>query len=136
MKKSFKDLFGIFAAINAAVPQKDSKNWTKVQKKLVKISERLTKYVDLYNERRDAILLDNALEKDGKLEINADGTYAYSKEGEKKKKEQLIKLFTEEFDFTPIPVISPEGLAELPYLKGWLSGVDFPETQEEEEEEL
>lgn len=136
MKKSFKDLFGLIYAINVSIPQKDSKEWTKVQKKLVKIGERLKEYTELYNEKRDAILLDNALEKDGKLEINADGTYAYSKDGEKKKKEQLVKLFNEEFDYSPIPVISPEGLAELTFLKGWLTGVNFVEVEEEEEVEL
>lgn len=133
MKKTYSDLFVLIVNLNANI--KDGK--TKLEKKLIKIGERVKQYSEQFEDKKSDILLDNAsVDKDGVLLTDEKGNYRYSKEGLKKRTSQLKELVEQEFDFTPIPVINPEGLEKLTFLKGWLTGVDFIEEEKEEEVEL
>ena len=133
MKKTYADLFMLVMNLNEQI--KDGK--TKLEKKLIKFGERIKKYSEQYDEDKNEILLDNAhADADGVLLTDEKGNYRYTKEGLKKRQTQLRELLNKEFDFEPIPVINPEGLSELTFLKGWVTGVDFVEDVVEEEEEV
>jgi hypothetical protein len=133
MKKTYSDLFMLVMNLNEQI--KDGK--TKLEKKLIKFGERIKKYSEQYDEDKNEILLDNAhADADGVLLTDEKGNYRYTKEGLKKRQTQLRELLNKEFDFEPIPVINPEGLSELTFLKGWVTGVDFVEDVVEEEEEV
>ena len=133
MKKTYSDLFVLIVNLNANI--KDGK--TKLEKKLLKIGDRIKKHSEEYEDKKSDIMLDNAsVDKDNVLLTDEKGNYRYSIEGLKKRNSQLKSLIEEEFDFTPIPVINPEGLEKLTFLKDWVSGVDFVEEEKEEEVEL
>jgi hypothetical protein len=107
---------------------------TKVQKKLIKIYEKLKPYMESNSEKANELRLDNASVDDkGILLTDEKGGYKYSKEGVKKLTKQLQDLDNEEFVFEKINITNPEGLEQFIFLKDWVTGVNF---QEEEEEEL
>ena len=133
MKKTYSQLFLLIMNINANI--KDGN--TKIEKKLLKVAEKIKKHSEEYDDKKNEIFLDNAsVDKDGILLTDEKGNYRYTKEGLKKRTEQLKELVNQEFDFTPIPVINPEGLDKLTFLKDWVTGVNFIEEHEEEEVEL
>lgn len=133
MKKTYSQLFLLIMNINANI--KDGN--TKLEKKLLKVAKKIKKHSEEYDDKKNEIFLDNAsVDKDGILLTDEKGNYRYTKEGLKKRTEQLKELVNQEFDFTPIPVINPEGLDKLTFLKDWVTGVNFIEEPEEEEVEL
>lgn len=128
--KTNAQLMTLVQYLNASVGE----GKTKGQKKLIKIGERLQSQIDEFNERKEELRLDNAsVDKDGNLILNEKGEYSFSKEGVKKLNQQLKELLLSEIDFTPIPVINPEGLDIYPFLEGWVSGVKFNKVEEEVE---
>jgi hypothetical protein len=131
MTKTYLELFVLAGALNQNV--QDGK--TKGQKKLMKIAERVKPYLDVYNEKADELRLDNAsVDKDGNLVLNEKGGYQFTKEGAKKLADQSKELNLSSFDYEPIKVINPEGLENYTFLSGWVEGVQFKITKEEDVE--
>lgn len=105
---------------------------TKVQKKLVKIFEKVKPVIEEYQDKINELRLDNASVDDkGILLTDEKGAYKFSKEGVKNLSKQLQDLDNQEFTFEKINVVNPQGLDKFTFLKDWLTGVTF-----EEEEEL
>jgi hypothetical protein len=125
--KTNADLLNLIQLLNANVGEAK----TKGQKKLVKIGERLKPFIDDFNDKREEIRLDAAsVDKDGNLITNEKGEYSFNKEGVKKLNKQIKDLLLETLDFTPIPVINPEGLEAYWFLDGWILGVEFKKQEE------
>lgn len=104
---------------------------TKVQKKLIKIYEKLKPYMESNNEKANELRLDNASVDDkGILLTDEKGGYKYSKEGVKKLTKQLQDLDNEEFVFEKINITNPEGLEQFVFLRDWVTGVTFEEDEE------
>lgn len=104
---------------------------TKVQKKLIKIYEKLKPYMESNSEKANELRLDNASVDDkGILLTDEKGGYKYSKEGVKKLTKQLQDLDNEEFVFEKINITNPEGLEQFVFLKNWVTGVTFEEDEE------
>ena len=105
---------------------------TKIQKKLVKIFEKVKPFIQEYQDKINELKLDNASVDDkGILLLDEKGGYKFSKEGIKTLSKQLQDLDNQEFNFEKINVVNPQGLEKFTFLRDWLSGVTF-----EEEEEL
>lgn len=106
---------------------------TKVQKKLVKIFEKVKPIVEEFQEKANDLRIDNASvdEKDILL-LDEKGGYKFTKDGLKALTKQLQDLDNQEFEFTKINVVNPQGLEKFIFLKDWLSGVDFLEEEDEE----
>ena len=105
----------------------------KVIKKLVKFAEKLKPYQEEYATKAQELRLDNAAtDKDGVLILKEDGDYKFNKEGLKKLQEQIKELGEKEFDFTPIPVVNPQGLEHFTFLENWTTGITFIKEIEEE----
>ena len=127
----YKDLHFVLTNIQATVGNQE----TRGQKKLVKIFERLKPVIDEYNEKSNELRLDNAsVDEQGILLLNEKGGYKYGKEGLKNLTKQLQDLDNQEVAFEPITVVNPGGLEVYPFLKGWVTGVEFITSVEEEEE--
>jgi len=125
--KTNADLLSLIQLLNANVGESK----TKGQKKLVKIGERLKPFIDEFNEKREEIRLDAAsVDKDGNLITNEKGDYSFNKEGVKKLNQQIKDLLLTTLNFTPIPVINPDGLDIYSFLEGWISGVEFKKAEE------
>ena len=123
----YKQLNVLATQINAVIGGQE----TKVQKKLAKIYEKLEKYAKMYDEKIQDLRLDFAATDDkGVLMLNDKGGYTFKKEDLKKLNEQLRKLDEEEFAFTPIEVVNPQGLEEFVFLKDWTNGIDFIKEEE------
>ena len=73
MKKKYSDLLNLVQIVNFVLPKDGNTEWTKAQKKLSKIGERLKPYIDEFNVKRGDILLENALEIDRKIQFKPDG---------------------------------------------------------------
>jgi len=105
----------------------------KVIKKLLKFAEKLKPYQEEYATKVQELRLDNAAtDKDGVLILKEDGDYKFNKEGLKKLQEQIKELGEKEFEFTPIPVVNPDGLQDFTFLEEWTSGIEFIKEIEEE----
>ena len=103
----------------------------KVIKKLVKFIEKLKPYQEDYATKVQELRLDNAAtDKDGVLILTEDGDYKFNKEGLKKLQEQIKELGEKEFDFTPIPVVNPDGLQNFTFLEDWTTGITFVKEEE------
>lgn len=127
--KTNAELLTLVQLLNANVGE----GKTKGQKKLIKVGERIQHLLDEFNEKKEELRLDNAsVDKDGNLLLNEKNEYHFSKEGVKKLNQQLKELLLTEINFTPIPVINPEGLDNYAFLQGWVSGVDFKQIEEVE----
>ena len=106
---------------------------TKVQKKLVKIFEKVKPIVEEYQEKANDLRIDNAsVDEKEILLLDEKGGYKFTKEGLKTLTKQLQDLDNQEFTFTKINVVNPQGLEKFIFLKDWLSGVDFLEEEDEE----
>lgn len=124
----YKDLNVLSNNLQAVVNGEE----TKVQKKLVKIFEKVKPIIEEYQDKINELRLDNASVDDkGILLTDEKGGYKFSKEGVKTLNKQLQELDNQEFTFEKINVVNPQGLDKFTFLKDWLSGVTF-----EEEEEL
>ena len=105
----------------------------KVIKKLVKFAEKLKPYQEEYATKAQELRLDNAAtDKDGVLILNDKQDYKFTKEGLKKLQDQIKELGEKEFDFTPIPVVNPQGLEHFTFLEDWVTGITFIKEEEEE----
>jgi hypothetical protein len=107
---------------------------TKVQKKLIKIYEKIKPSLQEYQDKANELRIDNASvdEKDILL-LDEKGNYRFSKQNIKILNKQLQELDNQEVVFEKIAITNPQGLEQFLFLKDWVTGVPF---QEEEEEEL
>jgi hypothetical protein len=125
----FKQLNTLVASINAVIGSQE----TKTQKKLFKIFEKVKTHHEDYQAKIEELRLDNAAvgEKDVLL-LDEKGSYKFTKESIKKLTAQVTELGNKEFDFTPIPVVNPQGLNEFNFLQDWTTGITFVKEEEEE----
>ena len=106
---------------------------TKIQKKLIKLFEKLKPYYETYTELGDGIRLENAqTDEKGTLILDEKGGYRYTKEGMKKCDKELKELFNKEFELKKVEIINKEGFEEFTFLADFITGVEFKVTEEEE----
>jgi hypothetical protein len=107
---------------------------TKVQKKLIKIYDKLKPSLQEYQDKANELRIDNASvdEKDILL-LDEKGNYRFSKQNIKILNKQLQELDNQEVVFEKIAITNPQGLEQFLFLKDWVTGVPF---QEEVDEEL
>jgi TPP-dependent indolepyruvate ferredoxin oxidoreductase alpha subunit len=105
---------------------------TKLQKKLVKIHEKLKGYYEGYSEALQDLRLDHASVDDkGNVIMNEKGEYSFTKEAMKKLNADIKVLLEKEFDYKVIEVVNPIGLEEHTYLSNFVKGVKFVNDEEE-----
>jgi len=125
----YKQLLQLVSSINVVIGNHE----TKVQKKLFKIYEKIKKHHEDYQAKVEELRLDNASTKENDILIlNEKGEYSFTKEAIKKLTEQVKELSNKEFDFTPIPVVNPQGLENFTFLENWTTGITFIKEEEEE----
>jgi hypothetical protein len=125
----YQQLNTLVASINAVIGSQE----TKVQKKLFKIYEKVKSYHESYQAQVEELRLDNASTDDKDiLLLDEKGGYKFTKENIKKLTAQVKELGEKEFDFTPIPVVNPQGLEHFTFLEEWTSGIEFIKEIEEE----
>ena len=125
----YQQLQTLVASINAVIGSQE----TKVQKKLFKIYEKVKSYHESYQAQVEELRLDNASTDDKDiLLLDEKGGYKFTKESIKKLTAQVKELGDKEFEFTPIPVVNPDGLQDFTFLEDWTSGIDFIKEEEEE----
>jgi polyhydroxyalkanoate synthesis regulator phasin len=125
----YQQLNTLVASINAVIGSQE----TKTQKKLFKIYEKVKTHHEDYQAKVEELRLDNASTKENDILIlNEKGEYSFTKEAIKKLTEQVKELSNKEFDFTPIPVVNPQGLEHFTFLEEWTSGIEFIKEIEEE----
>jgi len=107
---------------------------TKTQKKLVKIYDKLKKYYDVYDDRRNELRLEHSsIDDKGNLIFNEKGDYTFTKDGIKNMQKDLKHLLDTEFIFEKINVVNPAGLEDHYYLSEYLDGVNFNNQDDEED---
>jgi hypothetical protein len=125
----YQQLNTLVASINAVIGSQE----TKVQKKLFKIYEKVKSYHESYQAQVEELRLDNASTDDKDiLLLDEKGGYKFTKENIKKLTAQVKELGEKEFEFTPIPVVNPDGLEHFTFLEDWTSGIEFIKEIEEE----
>ena len=125
----YQQLNTLVASINAVIGSQE----TKVQKKLFKIYEKVKSYHESYQAQVEELRLDNASTDDKDiLLLDEKGGYKFTKESIKKLTAQVTELGNKEFDFTPIPVVNPQGLEDFNFLEDWTTGITFVKEEEEE----
>lgn len=129
--KTYKDLTILIAEINNVL----SKQETKVEKKLFKIYEKLKPHHEEFQSQYQELRLDNAATNaDGILLLDDKKEYQFNKEGIKKLTKDIQALNDKSFDFNPIQIINSNGLEAFSFLEGWVEGITFDITAEEEVE--
>lgn len=129
-KKKYKELSLFVSSVNAVIGNQEEK----VQRKLMKIYDKLKVYYDDYQSKLDELRLDNAaVDEKGILLLDEKGGYKFNKEGIKKFNKDKETLDETEFDVTPIPVINTNGLEKFAFLKGWTTGIEFSNEEPEED---
>ena len=104
----------------------------KIQKKLIKLFEKLKVYYASYEEKVEDIRLDNASVDDkGNLIVDEKGGYKYSKEGLKKLNSAVKELIEKEFEYKKIEIINKEGFEKMIFLKDFVEGIEFINEEEE-----
>jgi len=125
----YSQLNTLVASINAVIGNSESKT----QKKLVKIYEKVKSYHEDYQAKVEELRLDNASTDDKDiLLLDEKNGYKFTKESIKKLTAQVTELGNTEFDFTPIPVVNPQGLEHFTFLESWTTGISFIKEEEEE----
>ena len=125
----YQQLNTLVASINAVIGSQE----TKVQKKLFKIYEKIKSHHESYQAQVEELRLDNASTDDKDiLLLDEKGGYKFTKESIKKLTAQVKELGEKEFDFTPIPVVNPQGLEDFNFLEDWTTGITFIKEEEEE----
>jgi hypothetical protein len=125
----YSQLNTLVASINAVIGNSESKT----QKKLVKIYEKVKSYHESYQAQVEELRLDNASTDDKDiLLLDEKGGYKFTKEAIKKLTAQVTELGNKEFEFTPIPVVNPQGLEIFTFLEDWTTGITFVKEEEEE----
>jgi len=129
-KKKYKELSEFVGSVNGIIGNQEEK----VQRKLMKIYEKLKAYYEDYQSKLDELRLDNAaVDEKGILLLDEKGGYKFNKDGIKKFNKDKEELDEKEFDVTPVPVINTDGLEKFVFLQGWTTGIDFVETEIEGE---
>jgi hypothetical protein len=125
----YSQLNQLVANLNAVIGSQE----TKTAKKLLKIYEKVKTHHEDYQAKVEELRLDNAQVDDKDcLVLNEKGEYRFTKEAIKKLTEQVKELSNKEFDFTPIPVVNPQGLEHFTFLEDWVTGITFIKEEEEE----
>ena len=125
----YSQLNQLVANLNAVIGSQE----TKTAKKLFKIYEKVKTHHEDYQAKVEELRLDNAQVDDKDcLVLNEKGEYRFTKEAIKKLTEQVKELSNKEFDFTPIPVVNPQGLEHFTFLEDWTTGIEFIKEIEEE----
>ena len=125
----YQQLQTLVASINAVIGNSESKT----QKKLVKIYEKVKPHHESYQAQIEELRLDNASTDDKDiLLLDEKGGYKFTKESIKKLTAQIKELGEKEFEFTPIPVVNPQGLEDFNFLEDWTTGITFVKEEEEE----
>ena len=125
----YQQLNTLVASINAVIGSQE----TKTAKKLVKIYEKVKTHHEDYQAKVEELRLDNAQVDDKDcLVLNEKGEYRFTKDSIKKLTEQVKELSNKEFDFTPIPVVNPQGLEHFSFLEDWVTGIEFIKEIDEE----
>ena len=125
----YQQLNTLVASINAVIGSQE----TKVQKKLFKIYEKVKSYHESYQAQVEELRLDNAsTDSNDILLLDEKNGYKFTKESIKKLTAQVKELGNKEFDFTPIPVVNPQGLEDFNFLEDWTTGITFVKEEEEE----
>ena len=125
----YQQLNTLVASINAVIGSQE----TKVQKKLFKIYEKVKSHHESYQAQVEELRLDNASTDDKDiLLLDEKNGYKFTKESIKKLTAQVTELGNKEFDFTPIPVVNPQGLEHFTFLEDWTKGIEFIKEIEEE----
>lgn len=129
--KTYKDLTVLISNINGVLGKQE----TKIQKKLFKIYEKLKPHHEEFQSQFEELRLDNAATNaDGILLLDEKKEYQFNKEGIKKLSKDIQALNEKSFDFNPIQIINPNGLEAFSFLEGWVEGITFEVTTEEEVE--
>jgi hypothetical protein len=127
--KKYQQLNTLVASINAVIGSQE----TKVQKKLFRLYEKVKSYHESYQAQVEELRLDNASTDDKDiLLLDEKNGYKFTKESIKKLTAQVTELGNKEFDFTPIPVVNPQGLEDFNFLEDWTTGITFVKEEEEE----
>ena len=125
----YQQLNTLVASINAVIGSQE----TKVQKKLFRLYEKVKSYHESYQAQVEELRLDNASTDDKDiLLLDEKGGYKFTKESIKKLTAQVKELGEKEFEFTPIPVVNPQGLEDFNFLEDWTTGITFVKEEEEE----
>ena len=125
----YSQLNQLVANLNAVIGSQE----TKTAKKLFKIFEKVKTHHEDYQAKVEELRLDNA-QVDGNdcLILDEKGGYKFTKECIKRLTEQVKELNERTFDFTPIPVVNPQGLEHFTFLEDWTTGITFVKEEEEE----
>ena len=125
----YQQLNTLVASINAVIGSQE----TKVQKKLFRLYEKVKSHHESYQAQVEELRLDNASTDDKDiLLLDEKGGYKFTKENIKKLTAQVKELGDKEFEFTPIPVVNPQGLEDFNFLEDWTTGITFVKEEEEE----
>jgi hypothetical protein len=126
---NYNKLNSLVANINAVIGNSE----TKIQKKLFRLYEKVKSHHESYQAQVEELRLDNASTDDKDiLLLDEKGSYKFTKESIKKLTAQVKELGEKEFDFTPIPVVNPDGLEIFTFLEEWTTGITFVKEEEEE----
>ncbi len=120
MTKKWCDFLALTRNITSCL-QVSTEDATKGQKKLAKILEILKPYNEDYNSKRDEILVDFALEENGRIVLNEKGDYVYDKDGIKGRDKALLSLYNSEFEYKVIELTRPDNLEPYTFLNGWVN---------------
>ena len=125
----YNQLNQLVANLNAVIGSQESRT----QKKLFRIYEKLKANHEAYQAEVEGLRLDNA-QVDGNdcLILDEKNGYKFTKENIKKLTAQVKELGDKEFEFTPIPVVNPQGLEHFSFLEDWTTGITFVKEEEEE----
>lgn len=126
----FNQINTLVANLNAVIGSQESKT----QKKLFRIFEKIKPHSESFQSEIEGLRLDNAQVDDKDcLLLDDKGAFKFTKEGIKKLTKDITELGENEFDFTPISIMNPQGLEPFIFLKDWVTGVKFPKEEKEEE---
>lgn len=125
----YSQLNTLVASINAVIGSQENRT----QKKLFKLYEKVKPYYESYQNQVEELRLDNgSVDEKDILLLDEKGGYKFTKEAIKKLTSQVKDLNEREFDFTPIPVVNPQGLENFTFLEDWTTGITFNKEEEEE----
>ena len=126
----YNQLNQLVANLNAVIGSQESRT----QKKLFRIYEKVKSHHEAYQAEVEGLRLDNAqVDSNDCLILDDKSAYKFTKESIKKLTAQVKELGEKEFDFTPIPVVNPQGLEDFNFLQDWTTGIAFITEIEEEE---
>jgi hypothetical protein len=126
---NYNQLNQLVANLNAVIGSQENRT----QKKLFRIYEKVKSHHEAYQADVEGLRLDNAqVDSNDCLILDEKNGYKFTKENIKKLTAQVKELGEKEFDFTPIPVVNPQGLEDFNFLEDWTTGITFVKEEEEE----